>query len=506
MGITYQTYGECPYVKHNTFIGQAPEDAPVPSYEESRDKLPRPVWEGHEDAVACYDYAWRTAFGNLRRPSPEAGFVSNFIDTAFNGCLFMWDTAFIAMYGRYAARAFNFQKSLDNMYARQYPDGFICRELWEDERGESFHRYDPSSTGPNILAWSEWQYYEQTKDLERLGRVFDPILAYHFWMKENRTWPDGSYYSSGWGCGMDNMPRLQPGYNVMFSHGHMAWVDACIQAVISAKYLVKMAGVLRRESDVTELEEEIASLTAFINGTLWDGRDAFYFDRWRDGSLNHVKTVGSYWALLADIVPSERLGPFLAHLKNPEEFWRPHLIPSISADTEGYVPGGDYWRGSVWAPTNYMLLKGLARVGEEKLAYDIAVNHLENVVRVFNETGTLWENYAPEEAARGSHSRPKFVGWTGLTPIAVLFEYVLGIRADDEHEKIVWHVNRTERHGIENYPFGGLSVDLLCEAREERERPRITVRSDRPVTVEVHWNGEFFKVESRPKPPVTPPG
>ena len=152
MGITYQTYGECPYVKNNTFIGQPPEDAPLPAYCDHRDCLPKPVWDGYEDAVACYDYAWRTAFSNLRRPNPEAGFITNFIDTAFNGCLFMWDTEFIAMYGRYAARVFNFQKSLDNMYARQYPNGFICRELWEEEKGESFHMYDPSSTGPNILA------------------------------------------------------------------------------------------------------------------------------------------------------------------------------------------------------------------------------------------------------------------------------------------------------------------------------------------------------------------
>ena len=144
-----------------------------------------------------------------------------------------------------------------------------------------------------------------------------------------------------------------------------------------------------------------------------------------------------------------------------------------------------------------MLLKGLAHVGEEKLAYEIAVNHLENAVQVYNETGTLWENYAPEEISRGSHSRPKFVGWTGLTPVAILFEYVFGIRTDEQNYKIIWHINRTERHGIENYPFGDASVDLLCEARAENERPVITVKSDRPVQVEVHWNGEVFMVESR---------
>ena len=497
MGIRYDTYGERAFTKNNTFVGREPEQAPLPQYEAIKGELPHPVWDGHDDTLACYDFAWKTAFSHLRTPTPGTGFISNYISTMFNGAFFLWDTSFIAMYGKYAAKVFNFQKSLDNFYSHQYADGFICREIWEDTPGESFHRYDPSSTGPNILAWSEWQYYEQTGDLERLRRVFDPILAYHLWMQENRTWPDGSYYSSGWGCGMDNIPRLQPGYNVMFSHGHMIWVDACIQAVISAKHLLMMAEVLGREADVRPLKDEIASLTTLINDKLWDEEDGFYFDQWRDGSLNHVKTIGSYWALLADIVPPEWLERFIAHLENPKEFWRPHLIPSLAADAEGYFPGGDYWRGSVWAPTNFMLLRGLTRVGKEELAYRIAVNHLENAVKVFCDTGTLWENYAPETIERGSHSNPDFVGWTGLIPIAVLFEYVFGLRPDEKAGKIVWIVNRTERHGVENYPFSGKTLDLLCEARaDETERPVITATGAPGVPVEVHWNGEVFTVIS----------
>ena len=66
------------------------------------------------------------------------------------------------MFGRYAIRAFNFQKTLDNFYARQHKDGFICRELRETGPGEHFTRHDPSSTGPAILSWTEWEYYKTT--------------------------------------------------------------------------------------------------------------------------------------------------------------------------------------------------------------------------------------------------------------------------------------------------------------------------------------------------------
>ncbi len=41
------------------------------------------------------------AFRNIKPAGTENGFVSNFIDTAFNNCLFMWDSAFILLFARY---------------------------------------------------------------------------------------------------------------------------------------------------------------------------------------------------------------------------------------------------------------------------------------------------------------------------------------------------------------------------------------------------------------------
>ncbi len=64
------------------------------------------------------------AFRNIKPAGTENGFVSNFIDTAFNNCLFMWDSAFILLFARYGSRAFDFQRTLDNFYAKQHPDGY----------------------------------------------------------------------------------------------------------------------------------------------------------------------------------------------------------------------------------------------------------------------------------------------------------------------------------------------------------------------------------------------
>ncbi|MBQ3900968.1 MAG: glycoside hydrolase, partial [Clostridia bacterium] len=126
------------------------------------------------------------------------------------------------------------------------------------------------------------------------------------------------------------------------------------------------------------------------------------------------------------------------------------------------------------------------------------MNHHGNVVKVFNDTGTVWENYAPDFVERGSASKADFVGWTGLPPIAVLFEYVMGIIPDGMNKTVTWHVNLTERHGVKKYPLGTeAELDLICEARKsEDERPVVTVNSNIPVTVKVVWKGGEYEIRT----------
>jgi hypothetical protein len=139
-----------------------------------------------------------------------------------------------------------------------------------------------------------------------------------------------------------------------------------------------------------------------------------------------------------------------------------------------------------------MVLAGLTANGCHDIAYSVGDKFLRNVVTVYNETGTLWENYAPDFAERGNQSRPNFVGWTGIVPISVFFEYVIGIQASVSQNRIVWRVNRTERHGILKYPFGTEhTIDLVCEARDSvSDEPQITVKSNLPIEVLVIWDGK----------------
>ncbi len=495
------SYAYNPLVEENTFLKMERMETPLPKFEDIRDKLPQPIWEGHDSYIDCYYRAWELAFSNLCTPREGTGFVSNFIDTAFNGCIFMWDSSFILMFGKYGDRLFKFQNTLDNFYSHQHRDGFISRQINEETGGEYFTRTDPSATGPDIMAWCEWEYFQSFGDKERLERVFPPLMAFHRWMKEHLTWPDGTYYSTGWGCGMDELPRMEPGVDNRFSHGHMVWVDTCMQELNNCNILLSMCNILGRKEFTEELESERAALEAAVNEKLWDEETGFYYDLWRNGQHSKVLHIGAYWALLAKCAPADRAEKLIAHLDN--EFKTDVMVPALAKTHSWYNPHGGYWCGGVWAPTNYMVLKGLDAYGRYGKSHEIGRSYLDGIVSVFRETNTLFENYCSGfkdgKAIKGEPAMADFVGWSGIGPIAVLFEYVFGIKPDAANHKITWHVNLTERHGVEKYPFGQTGeLTLICEARADAsEEPCVTFESNVPVTLEVVWGDGESKMYTK---------
>ncbi len=472
-------------VEENAFRARAYAPAPIPAYDPGR--LPALVADAHPEWVAMYHKAWQIAFRNLRQPEPESGFVANFIDTAFNDNTFMWDSCFMTLFGHYGRRLFRFIGTLDNFYAKQHADGFICREINTYDGHDLFTPQDPSSTGPPIMAWAEWIDYQSTGDVDRLRAVFPALVAYHLWWRDWRSWPDGSYFTDGWGSGMDNQSRVPDSTHF---HRHYTWVDATMQMALDCRILQQIGDAIGRTEFNADLQAEYARLNEYINAKLWDEATGFYYDRAPDGALSRVKSIGVYWGLLAGVIPEARAARMIAHLNDPALFNRPHRVPSQAADSEGYTVTGSYWLGGVWAPTNYMVLRALTEGGEDDLAYAIARNHVENVAQVFTETGTLWENYAPERAAPGQPARSDFVGWTGISAITIPLEYLVGLRPESAHKALTWDIRLTERHGAQRYPLGAATVDLVCDARpDESTPPQLSVTADAAFTLKVRWAG-----------------
>jgi hypothetical protein len=485
------TYVKNVFVTENEFRMAKSEIIEAPEFEKARNILPAPFWKGNEVAIDMYWKAWEIAIKNIRKPAEGSGFINSYIDTAYNGNLFMWDSSFITMFAKYGTRVFPFQKTLNNFYAKQHPDGFIGREIWGNTGEDCFHRFDPVSTGPNLLPWSELEYYRQFGDGDRIQKIFPVLCAYYQWLKLYHTWPDGSYWSSGWGTGMDNQPRVQKKYNPIFSTGQMSWIDTCLQQIFIAKILIDFGFFTERWQEIEDIEDEVGQLKKYVKEKMWDPKTAFFYDRYADGSLGTLKSIGAYWALWTDILNEDELTAFINHLSDKETFNRKHPIPSMPANHEKYQANGRYWQGGVWAPTNYMVIKGLINKNRHKLAFDLGLRHHQQVGEVFKKTGTFWEYYAPEYTEPGFLARPDFVGWTGLVPIAILIEVLFGIKIDNTTKTLEWNVNLADEHGIDRLPFGTDGIlSLKCAARSSvQHQPKLAINSNTPLTFKLVWDG-----------------
>ncbi len=474
---------------------------PVPTFDQARGILPVPIFDERTEYVDLYWKAWELACRNFHAPSPESGFVSNLIDAAFNEYVFLWDTCFMTMFSRYGHPRLPGIGSLDNFYVKQHADGEICREIhrttgrdhlqWvNDERRPLFSRWSrrdadvvnrepPDLTldalNHPIFTWAEREHYQHTGDRGRLIAHYPALLRYYRALDRilrNRH----RLYVTDW-ASMDNSPR-----NGRLGSG----VDICCEMVLFARHLATVAAWRDDPSTARQLSDEADALAERINRLMWDDATEFYCDVDDEGRRIPIKTIAAYWALLAGVASQEQAAALASQLQNPATFARLHRVPTLAADEAGYEPAGGYWCGAVWAPTNMMVQRGLERYGYDDLAREIAVGHLDHVSRVYQATGTIWENYAPDAAAPGTPAKPDFVGWSGLGPILNLIEYAIGLRVDAPAGRLTWTLRSTHRAGVENLIFGPHRCTLIADARPSPDAPvRIQIETRKPINLTV---------------------
>jgi len=511
-------------------------------YEKIRPLLPEPVLDSRPLWLKCYSFAVETAFQNRKKPTVESGFVSNFVDAAFNENIFLWDTAFITMFCNLLHPHIPGICSLDNFYCRQFDDGEIPRELvrdsgrdflpWVNAYNAPLYSYFHNAYGHRrlkttspiayesmfkpdlgrvpektpyltldnlnhpIAAWAEWISYLHTGDIARLQTVVIPLLEQYKAMQYHLRHQNGLYVTD-W-ASMDNSPR-----NRYLGCG----LDISCEMVLFADNLADMLDEIERVEplrpalvgDLKHLREDSGALANTINALLWDNDKGFYFDLSSDGKRAPVKTVAAYWALAAGVASPEQAERLVMWLNDTETFNRVHRVPSLAADEAGYNPDGGYWSGSVWAPTNTMVLYGLEKYGYPELAKEIALNHLRAVCDVYEETGTIWENYPADSITKGDADKGGFVGWSGIAPILYLIQYAVGLTADCRTQTVEWkidteHILKGEA-GCRRYWFFGKQADFI--AKTDGNTLRISITTDDSFSLKIHYNSTCAQKDIR---------
>jgi hypothetical protein len=457
-----------------------------------------------------YWKCWELCFQDLRQPPPGSPLVSNYLGAAFNGDLFQWDTIFMIMFARYAHHVFPAEQSLDNFYALQSPNGFIARQFTVAGRDPLRRKHIKDEVNPPLFSWAEVETFHITGDKSRFALVLPALEKYVEWLNVDGGEPDAYnklpdplahgrhavksvhqlYWNTPLGSGMDNTPR-----------GGDGWVDMSCQMVMQYNDLAVICDQLGQSSQAAGFRAQAADIGARINKWCWNEQDGLYYDVRQDGTQVKAKTAACFWPMIAGITGRAQSDRLVAHLRNEKEFWRPFVFPTLAADEPKYAPNGGYWHGAVWAPTDFMIIKGLEKCGYEDFATEATDKYLTAMSAVFKDTGTVWENYAPELPLRpGTPARPNFVGWTGDGPIALLIENVLGFRCDGVHHRLEWHLTRTDRHGIDRLPVGSATVSAVCAGRPDADSPaHLSLHTDQPLTLAVFKGGTESDFEVTPQ-------
>lgn len=483
----------------------------IPKYSELAKQLPSPIYDDNPELVRLYWRTWELASGNFYEPTPKNKFVSPYIDATFNNNIFFWDTAFMTMFLNYAHPLTPGIASLDNFYAKQHEDGEICREIARDDgadiwlnKGEKVLYSDwgwnfkveelPSDKGalvvykdraapspPPVLsldalnhpvaAWAEMESYRMTGDAARLREVYSPLVKYYEALQKYLRQGNGLYITD-W-ASLDNSPR-----NPFLKNGGTG-VDISAEMVLFARDLSAMANVIGKKNEAAKYEREANALAKLINRLMWSDRKKFYFDLTLEGQQIEIRTIAGLWPLLAGVASREQAKALVDELNNPETFKRTHRVPTLAANEKKYDVLGDQWRGGVWSPTNTMVITGLERYGYQSEARAIALNHLENMLKVFQTDGFIWENYSPEQVRGGNSSQTDFIGWSGIPPIMYLLEYAIGLRADAPNNELVWQLETGKRRGCERFRFNRHVVSLVAEPdKGDPKNVKIRVESD----------------------------
>lgn len=437
--------------------------------------LPRILCESRPQWVNLAQRAWEIAIANICQP-PTPGWKPQMTCMPGVDCLWTWDSCFMTFFARYSNGVLPGMNNLDNLYRLQRGDGFIAMGYRPSTDEAAWARINPP-----LFAWSELLYWRLTGDDSRFAAVLPRLVRLFDWIKNNRRRKTGAYWFEDSGStGMDNSPRS--GYHSEHLNGSdICHVDLAAQQALAAECLQKIAVHAGDGALADRFRAEHGELTAILDKHHWDERSGFYYDVFnmttfeRQNFLNH-KTAASFWPLVSRTANARQAESLVRYILDPEEFWTPHPVATLSRRDPNYDPEGCFWLGGVWAPTNYMISKGLHRHGRADVARELAMKHLDHLSAVLESHHSIFECYAPEHACpatrgRNDTARADFVGWSGLGPVAMFIEDIIGLDFDAPGRRVTWNITMDGLHGVENLVFLGGPLSLRCHGFANPETP-----------------------------------
>jgi hypothetical protein len=225
-----------------------------------------------------------------------------------------------------------------------------------------------------LKKWHEWWLRDRGDGQGWRDGYRDSLLE---WGSDKGSSPStggrGFLQAAKWESGMDDSPMYDEA-----SYDPQAYtmnlVDVGLNSLYSldAECLAKIATILGKDDDAKKFTDEYDHRRQLIQQKLWNEKDGIYENRFWDGSFSKHLSPTNFYPMFAGIAtPAQAKRMVDEHLLNPKEFWGTYVAPTIARNDEAF-PDQNYWRGTIWGPTNYMLYEGINRYGFDKVALEYA--------------------------------------------------------------------------------------------------------------------------------------
>lgn len=270
-----------------------------------------------------------------------------------------------------------------------------------------------------LLTWNRW--WEKNRDHDGYlcwgSNPFKPIRS------DPREMVQNEFQAAAYESGLDNSPMFD---NVPFdTTTHLlqqADVGLMGLYIGDCEALGKIAKILAREKEAAELKAREEKYRAKLQ-TLWDDAFGLFLNKRLDtGELSRRISPTNFYALIGKAATQAQAERMInEHFYNPKEFWGEWVLPSIARNDPAYT-GRDYWRGSIWAPMNFLVYWGMRNYNLLQARKDLAEKSNALLLKQWQEKGYVRENYHAETGGDPGASSDHFYHWGALLGMIALME------------------------------------------------------------------------------------
>ncbi|MDZ7402329.1 MAG: trehalase family glycosidase [candidate division KSB1 bacterium] len=351
--------------------------------------------------------------------------------------LFCWDNFFASFMYTLQSKERAFNEAIQ-----------MCREI--DELGFVPNFSAPRNlksrdrSQPPVGSMMVLEIYKKFPEKWFLEEVFDRLLTWNRWWEKNRDhdgylcWGSNpfkpirndpremvqnEFQAAAYESGLDNSPMFDDvPFDTTTHLLQQADVGLMGLYIGDCEALGKIASILGREKEATELKAREEKYRAKLQ-TLWDDDFGLFLNKRLDtGELSRRISPTNFYALIGKAATQEQAERMInEHFYNPKEFWGEWVLPSIARNDPAYT-GRDYWRGSIWAPMNFLVYWGLRNYDLPQARKDLAEKSNALLLKQWQEKSYVRENYHAETGGDPGVNSDHFYHWGALLGMIALME------------------------------------------------------------------------------------